>query len=188
MNPVPASMIGLAALLAAAGGDAIARDLASTHTAAVAPWGKLLVSPPGGAVTEVAILSVAKENTAGARPETTWINDKTERFWVAQKGVKTGSAPASIQWADSRSCTAMVETLVTLTDLDASPPPPSVQVTQTGRDDVIYRVEAPGLRPGASGGPDIRLTNNVVRPAGAVVDDALKDWAPCWSDAPPKLD
>ena len=178
-------MMGVAALFPMVEGRAIAQGLSSTPTATVAPWGKFLVSSPKGVVTEVAILSVAKENTAGARPETTWINDKTDRFWVAQKGVKTGSAPASIQWADSRSCTAMVETLVTLADLEASAPSPSAQATETRRDGAIYRVETQGLK---ASGSEVRLTNNLVRPASAVVEDALKAWTSCWSDASPKLD
>ncbi len=178
----------LAASFATVSGDALAQGSTSPSAATVAPWGKLLVSGPGGVATEVAILSVAKDNTAGARPETTWINDKTERFWIARKGVKTGSAPAAVQWADSRSCTAMVETLVTLADLDAPTPPPAGTVMQTRQDGTIYGVEAPGLRPGAPGGSEAHLTNDAVRPASAVVEDALKAWAPCWSDTPPKLD
>jgi len=170
-------------------GQASALAMRSSAAAAVEPWGKLSVTPAGGQdAIDVEVATVSKANTAGARPESTWINDKTERFWVAEKHARRGGVDAPVQWADSRTCTAMVETLVTLTDVDGAVPTPSIRISGAGRAGATYALEAGGLRAAAADAKAVHLTNGQDAPAASVVDAALTAWAPCWSDTPPNLE
>ena len=144
-------------------------------------------SADGRETTEIEILSVLITNTADARPETTWINEKTERVWVAKKRVVRAGAPATLQWTDSRACYQLIETLASLVDLDQPVGAPTVTVEDTSRVGTTYRIEAAGLsltkgRPAA-----VRLVNGAEASAGVVVQTALGAWRPCWSDTPPTL-
>jgi hypothetical protein len=146
-------------------------------------------SADGRETTEIEISSVLITNTADARPETTWIDQKIERVWVAKKWVMKTGAAATLQWTDSRTCYQLVETLATLIDLDkpadAPADAPAVRI-DTSEVGAVYRIEAAGLslenRSGA-----VRLTNGAEATAGTLVRSALEAWRPCWTDAPPTL-
>ena len=168
---------------------ALAIGLNASPAATIAPWGKLsIMAANGREATEIEVAVVSRINSAGARPESTWINEKTERFWIAEKHARRGGTVAPTQWADSRSCTEMVETLVTLADLDAITPEPSTRIVDAREQGRTYVVEGAGVQPAKSDVAAVRLTNNVERPAIAVVNAALAAWSPCWSDTPPKLE
>lgn len=169
--------------------DASALGLMSSPAATVSPWGKLSITAANGQeATEIEVVTVSRINSAGARPESTWINEKIERFWIAEKHDRRAGPAVPTQWADSRSCTEMVETLVTLADLDAITPEPPARIVDARMPGVTYVVEGAGVHPAKSDTAAVRLTNNMESAAGAVVNAALAAWAPCWSDTPPKLE
>jgi hypothetical protein len=168
------------ALLAAASGGA-----PPPRADPLIPLGSFSVTTPGGlASTDVEISSVLITNTTDARPETTWINEKAERVWVAIKRVvKAGAAP-NTQWIDGRNCYQLIETLTSLVDLEALPAPGKV-MSDTKIEDGAYQIQMPGLIIAANHPADIRLRSGKSAPARVVVGTALNALAPCWSDTPP---
>jgi len=179
------AMLALTLLASAfSGADALAMPPPSA--APTAPWGSFSRSSADGRnTTDVDVSSVMMANTVGARPETTWINEKTERIWVARKRVIKTDAPAILQWADSRACFQLVETLSTLIDLDQPAGAPVLTVVDKRNLGVLYRIDAAGLSMAKGPSADVRLTSGKDVPAGVIVDAALAAWAPCWSDTPP---
>ena len=166
---------------------ALAMALKLPPTATLAPWGAFSQSSADGRdTTTVEVESVTRENSAGVRPETTWINEKTEQIWVAEKHVRRSDGSETRQWADSGRCYQLIETLVTLADLDESPRPALVVVGGPIADKV-YSLQGFGVRPAREGQGMVRLAAGAAVPVGSVIDAALKAWAPCWSDAPPSL-
>jgi len=156
--------------------------------APASPWGAFSVSSADGReTTEIEISSVLITNTADARPETNWINEKTERVWVAKKRVVKAGAPATLQWTDSRACYQLIETLATLVDLDQPAGAPTARIDDTTRVGTTYRIEASGLTLAKGRPPTVRLANGREAPAGVIVRTALDAWRPCWSDSPPGL-
>ncbi len=152
------------------------------------PWGVFSVaSADARETTQVEISPVVITNTAEARPETTWIHEKTERVWMAQKRVVKAGAPATLQWADSRTCYQIIETLATLIDLDQPAGAPVLRVEDRSNAGVAYRIEAAGLSAAKGDAAAVRLMNGKALRAGAVVQAALDTWRPCWSDTPPTL-
>ncbi len=151
-----------------------------------APWGVFSVASAGGTDrTEVEIASVLIANTAGARPETTWINEKSERVWVARKRVVKAGAADTVQWTDSRACYQLVETLATLTDLDQPAQTPILSLDEPSDAGVVYHLQVAGASAGRPRA--IRLANGRDVPVKVLVRSVLDGLGPCWSDAPPSL-
>jgi hypothetical protein len=181
---MPSVASPLAGLLCAAGVFASG----ASAVAQLTPWGALRVSSSDGReTTDVEIASVLITNTADARPETTWINEKTERVWVAKmRELKTG-APAALHWADSRGCYQLVETLATLIDLDPPKDAPTLRIDDRSDAGTDYRIEGAGLSPAQGRSTAVRLADGREVRASLIVETALDAWRPCWSDAPPTL-
>jgi hypothetical protein len=168
-------------------GVPLAGDAFASPSPVERPWGAFsLTSASGSDTTEIAISSVLITNTSEARPETTWIDDKTERVWVAMKRVVKAGALTSLQWTDSRACYQLIETLSDLVDLDAPGDMPTVRVDDASTAKAAYRIEAAGLLL-TSDGSAVRLRNGRTVRAGAIVQAALDAWGPCWSDRPSAL-
>ena len=138
--PKPTVLVLLASALVAGAAFALPPPVAPA-----APWGVFSVSSGDGReTTEVEISSVLVTNTADARPETTWINEKTERVWVARKRVAKAGGPATLQWTDSRACYQLIETLATLIDLNQPAGGPPLRIDDTSDSGAAYRIEANG--------------------------------------------
>jgi len=181
--PKPTALVLLASALVAGAAFALPPPVAPAT-----PWGVFSVSSGDGReTTEVEISSVLVTNTADARPETTWINEKTERVWVARKRVAKAGAPATLQWTDSRACYQLIETLATLIDLDQPAGGPPLRIDDTSDSGAAYRIEANGLSPVMHRSTTVRLTSGKDVRASAMVKAALDAWRPCWSETPPTL-
>ncbi len=176
----PPSCTGLTAVLLAL---TLFPPLASGETIeGIIPWGTFSTTGARGAgSTAIDLGWVMVANTAGVRPETTWIREPAERIWVARKRVSAPGAPDGVQWADSRTCYPLIETLSSLTDLEA-PGGPGVAVEDRDR---AYRVEALGVT--SAGDGTLRLKSGRAAPVRTVIVNALVAWRSCWSDTPPTL-
>lgn len=154
------------------------------------PWGVLRRTTDGDTL-EVELRSEVVPNPAGARPETDWIAQKTERIWVARKRVVKAGAPARVQWAESTSCFQLIETLARLTDVDAStetgPPVRWMRILDKGPSGQIYTLEGRAFAPSQERSTDVKLIDGASAPVGHVIETALRDLAPCWSDEAPSV-
>lgn len=158
---------------------ALIAALVSSTVARTEPWLSWSATP-SVSVNGVAKVTVEIDSARAGGP----------RIWVAKRIEEHVRRPVTVQWADSRSCLAMLPTLETLTRLEPLKiqPPGVPGAYDTELDGTYYELFAHGFYPAEKAGGDIRLTGNVDSPLEKWSISAGEALASCWRDDAPKLD
>ena len=164
---------------------AVGMTIQSTSSATVFPWGSFTAGRSIRRDSQTIRVEVAHIWRL-AQDGRTRID-----FWTAEKRSEPRVGLGKLQWADSRTCPALIPSLAKLADLEPirmTPPGVTAPAAHLILDGQSFEIVAPGVFPLAAAAGEVRLTGNVDSPMGTWVSATLNSLGPCWSDTPPTLD